>query len=127
MGWRNPRHIYRMGGVILESSPAEKDMGVLVDEKLNMSHGMVWYLGFHQKRTGTGDCHSLLCPREASEYCIQVWGPQYKKDMESIQRRATKIIRRLEHLPYKDRLRELGCSAWRREDCEITSLQPSNT
>ncbi|KAK4831888.1 hypothetical protein QYF61_020035 [Mycteria americana] len=42
---------------------------------------------------------------------ISVWGPQYKKDMdllERVQRRATKMIRGLEHLSYEDRLRELG-------------------
>ena len=45
------------------------------------------------------------------KYFIQVWSPQYKKDrelLERVQRRAMKMIRGLEHLPYKDRLRELG-------------------
>ena len=44
-------------------------------------------------------------------YCIQVWGLQHKKDvelLEQIQRRVTKMIRRLEHLAYEERLRELG-------------------
>ena len=45
------------------------------------------------------------------EYCIQAWGPQYRMNMELldwVQRRATKMIRGLEHLSYEERLRELG-------------------
>ena len=45
------------------------------------------------------------------EYCVQIWSPQYRRYidlLENIQRRAAKMIYRMEHLSYKDRLRELG-------------------
>ena len=35
------------------------------------------------------------------QFCVQAWGPQYRKDMElleRVQRRATKMIREMEHL-----------------------------
>ena len=66
-----------------------------------------------------GDPAPLLCAvRPHLEYCIQMWSPQHRRDMElleCIQRRATKMIPGLEQLSYKDRLRELGlCSLGKR-------------
>jgi len=55
----------------------------------------------------------LLCSalvRANLECWIQFWAHQYKRDMntlERVQQRATKIIKGLEHLPYKERLSEL--------------------
>ena len=45
------------------------------------------------------------------EYSVQIWSPLHRRDvdlLEHVQRTATEMIQGMEHLHYKDRLRELG-------------------
>ncbi len=109
LGQGNPHFQYKLGDERTECRAAKKDLGVMVDGRPDMNQQCALtaqkancILGCI-KRSVASRSREMILPlysvlvRPHLEYCIQMWSPQYRRDMdllECIQREGHKNVSR---------------------------------
>ena len=122
IGRLNRHHVYTLNGAVLEETEAKKDLGVYMDPNLKFRRQAAAAVSkasqvlavirrsfqLLDKSTMPVLFKTLVRPLE---YGNIVWGPFNRADqqrVERVQRRATKLVPELRHLPYQQRLRILN-------------------
>ena len=121
-GRNNNEISYKMNNVVLSEDSSMKDLGVLFNNKLkfdehiakitssaNSKLGVIKYVLHNIDKEGFLVLFKSIV-RPILEYGSSIWYPylkKHEKKIETIQRRATRMIRGLDNLSYQDRLRAL--------------------
>ena len=112
---------YFIGGELIQTSTMEKDLGIQVHKSLKVAEHVNFVV---KKANGLLGCirrtytdKSLTniiqlyqtLVRPLLETCVPAWSPYLQKDiekLESVQRRATRMISSVHGMPYESRLKK---------------------
>ena len=142
VGRNNPKHVYNMGGTILEQTEAERDIGVIVTNNLKPSQQCKKAAqtastvlsqilrAFHFR-----DMHVFLrlynqYVRPHLEFAVPAWSPWTQEDrerLEKVQQRAVKAISGLRGRTYEERLVELSLPSLEERRLEMDMAQTYRT
>ncbi|KAK4305922.1 hypothetical protein Pmani_022196 [Petrolisthes manimaculis] len=123
IGHDNQGNDYQLGGVTLQKSSTENDLGITISSDLKSSAHVAKVAAKANSRLGiikrnfTVLDKEIILPlylslvRPILDFGVQCWSPHLAKDIqaiERIQRRATRLVPDLTQLPYTERCERLG-------------------
>ena len=127
-GRRNSKAVYCINDTQLHDVQVERDLGVLVQSDMKVSPqcsnvvkicnkilGLIYRSFTLKSKDAILSLYKALV-RPRLEYCVQVWRPHLKKDielLEGVQRRATRMIEGFKNLTYSERV----------DICNLTTLE----
>ena len=113
IGYNNIRYDYMLNDRILDKTEAEKDLGILISSNLKPSDHVAAIAAKANSRLGIIKRAFEFMDKEmflslylalvhpVLEYVVQSWSPYFQRDIERVQRRATKLVPEIAHLPYE--------------------------
>ncbi len=122
LGYKNPNHTYYFNQTPINDIDSIRDLGILMNNDLkfnqhfknmcssaNIQSNLI-YKCFYTRRPEFLTQMFKVFVRPKLEYASSVWNPSYLKDIdliEQVQRRFTKRIPGMSHVPYTQRLEHL--------------------
>ena len=109
-GKNNPNIEYNMEEKLISASRTMKDLGIIFEDDFKLKDNVIiLYKAF---------------VRPILEYCCTTWAPHFIKDhkeIEKVQKRATKLVKSISHLPYGERLKKLSLTTlyYRRQRADV--------
>ena len=138
-GKNNPNIEYSMDEKLISASRTIKDLGIIFEYNFKFEEHMGIIFKNANSKLGiikntfnelTIDNFIILYKalvRPILEYCCTTWAPHFIKDhkeIEKVQKRATKLVKSISHLPYGERLKKLNLTTlyYRRQRADVLQV-----